>query len=59
MTNCHTLKMKANRGKRCFTDVVIAEQLLRIIQSNLVPYHVLDSHKVVYKFLYSPRTDDC
>lgn len=33
VTNCHALKMVASDGKRRFTDVADAEQLLRIIQS--------------------------
>ena len=33
MTKCHQLKMTAQDGKKRFTDVANAEQLLRLIQS--------------------------
>ncbi len=36
VTKCHQLKMTAQDGKKRFTDVANAEQLLRLIQS--VPF---------------------
>lgn len=33
VTNCHALKMLAEHGKICFTDVADTEQLFRLIQS--------------------------
>ena len=56
VTNCHALKMTAKDGKKRYTDVVDAAQLLRIIQS--VPSKKAEPFKIWLAQVGKERLDE-
>ena len=56
VTNCHTLKMRAEDGKMRFTDVADTEQLFRLIQS--IPSPKAEPFKLWLARVASERLDE-